>query len=93
MTALAEIVVLFITSAKSGETSAKGDKTSAKGGNKTAVIADFQGAAPVLEFTAELFMRKEAKRGTMGNCLYLETQIKMAILSADLAYDLCCEAI
>lgn len=64
VTALAEIVILFITSAKNGKTSAKGDKTSAKGGKKTAVIADFQGAAPVLEFAAELFMRKEAKRGT-----------------------------
>ena len=64
VTPLAKTVVLFIALAKSGNTPAKGDKTSAKGGNKTAVIADFQGAAPVLEFTAELFMWKEAKRGT-----------------------------
>jgi hypothetical protein len=69
--ALAEIVVLFTTSAKGGETSAKGDKTSAKGGKKTAVIADFQGAAPVFEFAAELFMRKEAKRGTIRKLFIL----------------------
>src|SRR5262249_46796078 len=88
VTALAKAVILFIASAKGGKTSAKDDKTSAKGGEKTAAIADFQGAAPILEFTPRellLFMRKEAKRGTMGNCLSLETQIKMAILSADLS--------
>ena len=76
VTALAEIVVLFITSAKSGKTSAKGDKTSAKGGRKTAVTADFQGAAPMLEFAAELFMRKEAKRGTIEK-LFILRKLKL----------------
>jgi hypothetical protein len=83
VTAPAKTAVSFITSKKGGktsekrgetpekrgETSEKDGKTSGKGGKKTVVTADSHASPPRSKSPQALFVSKEAKRGTIGNCL------------------------